>query len=228
MHFPKYFLAIVAVVATCQMVRISPVHADTAADNTSAAEQATSPSEREAFARDFAQKVLAILQDPKKSFAGRKDILRQAFSNSVDIDWIARFVIGKSWNNATPEQQKRYTTLYRKYLTDTYVASFAENPDKRIRDIKIFGVNNAENESDFTVRTEMRLADAQDLRVDYLVREEDTHYKVIDIAIEHVSLIITHREEFDALAASKGIDGVIAALEKKLDKNEVTITLSMN
>lgn len=211
MRFLPYTLALLALVSMCQS---SPVWA-------------VDHQEKEAFAHDFAQKVLAILQDPKKSYGDRKDILRQAFSNSVDIDWIAKFVLGKTWNAATDEQKMRYTELYRKYLTETYVSNFADNPDRRISDIKIFGINEAED-NDFTVRTEMRLADAENLQVNYLVRENDGRYKVLDITIENVSLIATHRAEFNDLAAAQGIDGVIAKLEQKIRLDTPTMTLSMN
>ena len=186
-------------------------------------------AEHEAFAHSFAQTVLAIIQDTKKSYADRKELLRTAFSKSVDIDWIARFVLGKTWTKATPEQREHYTALYRKFLTETYVSNFAENPDKRIRDIKIFAINNANDEpeeSDFTVRTEMMLADMENLKVNYLVREEEGHYKVRDFSIENVSLITTHRSEFDEIAASGGIDGVISNLEKRLSDPKADIKLS--
>jgi len=188
-------------------------------------------AEHEVFAHDFAQTVLAIIQDTKKSYADRKEVLRTAFAKSVDMDWIAKFVLGKQWSTATPEQRERYTTLYRKFLTETYVANFAENPDKRIRDIKINNIINAsdaaEDESDFTVRTEMMLADSEDLKVSYLVREEEGHYKVRDIAIENVSLIATHRSEFGAITATSGVDGVIAHLESALNQPK-DMTVSMN
>ena len=187
-------------------------------------------AKHEAFAHSFANTVLAVIQDTKKSYAERKDVLRTAFSKSVDIDWIAKFVLGKSWANATPQQRERYTALYRKFLTETYVANFAENPDKRIRDIKIYGVNtNDESDTnDFTVRTQMMLADMENLKVNYLVREDDGHYKVRDIAIENVSLIATHRSEFTAIASASGVDGVIAHLEQRLENPQAPISLSMN
>jgi len=185
--------------------------------------------DHEAFAHNYAQTVLAIIQDTKKSYADRKEVLRTAFAKSVDINWIAKFVLGKQWANATDDQRERYTALYRKFLTETYVANFAENPDKRIRDIKIYGVNSEDDspeEHDFTVRTEMQLADQENLKVNYLVREEDGHYKVRDFSIENVSLIATHRSEFGALAASGGVEGVIQHLEKALEKPDTI--LSMN
>ena len=205
-----------------------------------AAEQVvTKHVEHEAFARSFSQTVLAIIQDTKKSYADRKEVLRTAFANSVDIDWIAKFVLGKTWANATPEQRERYTELYRKFLTETYVSNFAENPDKRIRDIKIYSVNgdeeddeddkkDEEKDSSFTVHTEMMLADMENLKVNYLVREEGGKYRVRDIAIENVSLIATHRSEFSAIAVSGGIDSVISDLEQKLRQPKSTISLSMN
>jgi phospholipid transport system substrate-binding protein len=175
-----------------------------------------------AFARDFAQKVLAIIQDPKKNYADRKDVLRRAFANSVDIDWIARFVIGAKWNSATPEQKEIYMALYRKFLTETYVSNFAENPDKRIRDIKIFGVKES-NDTDFTVRTEMQLANMENVKVNYLVSEKEGRYKVRDIAIENVSLITTHRSQFTNLASSRGIEGVISKLKQLIGENKAVI-----
>ena len=181
-----------------------------------ASEKSESLKAKEDYARHFAQMVLAIVQDTKKSFDDRKGVLRTAFSKSVDIDWIARFVLGNGWARANAEQRERYMDLYRKYLTESYVANFAENPDKRIRDIKIFNVNET-NEQDFTVRTEMMLADMENLKVNYLVNDNDTHYKVRDIVIENVSLITTHRSEFSRLATDKGVDGVITELQHRLE-----------
>jgi len=181
---------------------------------------------REAFAHGFAQTVLAILQDTKKNYSDRKDVVRQAFAKSVDIDWIAKFVLGSQWRTATDEQKARYTMLYKKYLTETYVSNFADNPDKRIRDIKIFGVSDS-TDSDFNVRTEMQLADSENMKVNYLVRETNGKYKILDIAIENVSLITTHRGEFSKLAAKSGVDGVIATLEKLASK-PAEMKMSMN
>ena len=204
------------------LLLLSPVsaHADDGAP--------TRHSQHEAFAHSFANTVLAIIQDTKKNYAERKEILRTAFAKSVDIDWIAKFVLGKSWASATPEQRDRYTQLYRKFLTETYVSNFAENPDKRIRDIKIDSINGdteVAQEDDFTVRTEMMLASQENLKVSYLVHEEEKHYKVRDIAIENVSLINTHRSEFSHIAANGGVDGVISELEQKLEHGDTKAPL---
>ena len=180
------------------------------------------------FAHDFADKVLAILQDTRKSFSENRDVLERAFSKSVDINWIARFVLGHSWSAATPEQKEEYTALYRKYLTKSYVSNFAGgNSDRRIRDIKILGVND-EQADIFTVRTQIMLANSDNLKVNYLVHDEGGHYKVLDIIIENVSLIETHRAEFAEMAGKIGVEGVIQKLAHLVDSPIAPIRLSMN
>lgn len=211
---------------SCLLLALGMVHLPArAAEEAAVASQGL--RDHETFARDFATKVLAIIQDAKKSYGDRKDVLRTAFAKSVDIDWIARFVLGKAWSGASDDQKTRYAALYRTYLTETYVANFAENPDKRIRDIKILGISDSHDDT-FTVRTEMMLADFENVNVNYLVREKEGKYKVLDIAIENVSLIATHRAEFTNLAAAHGIDGVISRLEQLVKNGADSITLSMN
>lgn len=192
-----------------------------------AAENKTSEihAQRVDFANNFANIVLAIISDQKKSYDSRKENLERAFSKSVDIDWIAKFVIGRTWNAASEEQREKYTELYREFLTKTYVENFAENPDKRISGIKILTVNDGVD-SNFTVATQMQLTNQDKLNVNYLVREKEGRYKVLDIAIENVSLINTHRAEFTTIATSRGLDGVIAKLNE-LVSGKSTIALSM-
>lgn len=182
--------------------------------------------ERESFARDFAQTVITILHDPKTAYNNRKDILRRAFSASVDIDWIAKFVIGRSWKNATDNQKEQYTSLYKKFLTETYVSSFAENPANSIFNIKILSVADEEKEA-FTVHTRMMMMNQNNIKVDYRVSDKDNSYKVVDIIIENVSLINSHRAEFGALATANGIDSVIQKLEQLLAHGKQEVAISM-
>jgi phospholipid transport system substrate-binding protein len=223
MHKINHAVALLALVGACQFAEGAMVSAR--ADEV----QATPVSAaRENFARMFAQQVMNILQDSKKQYDDRKNVLRQAFANSVDIDWIARFVLGRSWSTATPEQRERYTALYRRYLTESYVTRFAEDSHNTIRDIAILGVHD-EAENDFTVRTKMRLANLDTLGVSYLVRDKGGSYQVVDIAIENISLITTHRAEFSALADTRGVDGVVAKLEELLGSGTPPpVKMSMN
>jgi ABC-type transporter MlaC component len=54
--------------------------------------------------------------------------------------------------------------------------------------------------------------------VDYTVRQDGKAYKVIDIAVEGISLRATQRTEFNSIVSSKGTDYLISALQKQAAK----------
>jgi phospholipid transport system substrate-binding protein len=182
--------------------------------------------EKRDFVRHMAQDALSILHDPKKSFSNRKETLENAFITVVDIQWIARFVLGRNWNNATEEQQQRYTSLYRKYLTKAYISTFNEDPKRKIRDIRIISVSDTENEK-FSVRTELHLVSKEVVKVDYVVRDKDNRYKVIDIAIQGVSLLNSHREQFTDIASAKGVEAVIGELEQMIGQTKYAMAAQL-
>ncbi len=188
--------------------------------------QAEKYEKRQALAHTMANLVISILRDQKKSDTDRKYSLEQGFANVVDIDWIAKFVLGYNWRNATEEQRQVYTKLYRQYLTKVYVENYAESSDRRISDIKVLGISDGED-GNYMSHTEILLTDGHNMKVDYMVSERENSNKIVDVVIEGVSLLSTHRSDFSALAANKGVDGVIARLQQ-LVSEPGRINLSMN
>ena len=213
MAFPKHFLPIAAL---CIAVLCAPAAWAQPADS----------QEKEALVNNMANTVLCILKDQKKSAADRESLLQRGFANVVDIDWIAQFVLGSAWKTATPEQQQRYTELYRASLTNSYISNYAENSERRILDIKPLGIVDSESGT-FTARTEIVLSGSERLKVDYLVGKKDGGYKIRDVIIENVSLLATHREQFREIAAERGVTAVIAKLEQLVHPEKQPITLSM-
>lgn len=179
-----------------------------------------------AFARDVAQSVLTIIRDRNTPLAGKKAQLEQQFNKVVDINWIARYVIGQSWDASTPAQQMQYTSLYRQYLTGTYLASFDEESEHNLRDIQITGITSKDSATTI-VQTEMVMADGNNMNIEYLISSQTGRYQIIDITLEGVSLLKTHHSELSALASAQGMNGVIGKLQQMVSKNPGSVTLSM-
>lgn len=173
---------------------------------------------RQELASRMATMTLAILKDTRAPEGDRKSNLERSFAKVVDTDWIAKFVLGSNWRKASEEQRNLYTELYRNYLAQLYVSNYAENPDRKVTDIKVLGVTDSEaDDTKFTARTEVVLSNAERLKVDYLVSGAPGQYKIVDVIIEGVSLLATHRAEFSKIAANKGIGGVIEKLKQNLN-----------
>lgn len=165
------------------------------------------------MAREMANITLTMITDHTKKQSERLETLKRGFSTIVDTKWIARFVLGPSWRKANEEQRTRYTALYKEFLMQTYISTYAEKKDQQVTDITVLDVKD-EADNNFTTRTEVMLSSGKRLRVDYLVKAEGDENKIIDVVIEGVSLLSTHRSEFTQVAAAGGVDGVIAKLEK--------------
>lgn len=184
---------------------------------------------REELARSMANMTLSVIKDQRASAADRQDNLKRSFARVVDIDWIARFVAGSAWRAADEAQRARYTKLYRDYLSGMYVSNYAESSDRKVTGITVTGIRNSDaDDSRFTAATEVEISCKYTLKVDYLVAaQESGGYKIIDVIIEGVSLLATHRAEFGKIAASGGLEGAIARLEQLASAEKKTITLSM-
>jgi len=53
--------------------------------------------------------------------------------------------------------------------------------------------------------------------VDYRVRKFDGQFKVVDVNVEGISMLHTHRVEFASVINRKGVDGLIADLRSRVD-----------
>jgi phospholipid transport system substrate-binding protein len=51
--------------------------------------------------------------------------------------------------------------------------------------------------------------------LDYSMRKTEKGWKIYDIVVEGVSLVLTYRSEFDAVVKQDGIDGLIKRLAQK-------------
>ena len=53
--------------------------------------------------------------------------------------------------------------------------------------------------------------------VDFRVRKRDEGYKVIDVSVEGISMLHTHRVEFASVVNRKGIDGLLDDLRARVE-----------
>lgn len=136
--------------------------------------------------------------------------LEKLFVTNVDIAWVGRFVLGRYWRQATPEQRTRYLKEYQDFIVNNYAGRFA---DYTGGSYKLTGSSD-DGEGQYTVSMLMISSDRQEVVVDYRVHTtEDGELKIFDVVVEGVSLINTQRSEFASLLASKDLEYLIGQLK---------------
>ena len=73
-------------------------------------------------------------------------------------------------------------------------------------------------QSDVFVRTNITGERGRKLKVDWRVRRIDDRYKIIDVVVEGVSMLVTQKAEFGAVLRQRGVDGLIGILRSQLDR----------
>lgn len=143
-----------------------------------------------------------------------RNLLREGF----DLPFIARFALGTNWRRATAEQRSDYLGVFGEYVVRTYSSRLGGYSGEAMN---IVAARRA-GERDSVVETEIVRPSGPPLTAEWRVRVIDGEYRIIDIAVEGISMAVTMRSEFSAVVESKGIDGLIAALQLRANKMPAT------
>lgn len=65
------------------------------------------------------------------------------------------------------------------------------------------------------MRTEIIRPDGPKVSVDYLLTNRSGEWKVYDVIIENVSLVVTYRSEYSAIIKRDGMDGLLKQLSDR-------------
>ncbi len=153
------------------------------------------------FVISTSDKVITILKN-KSNDSTKENQLTEVFTNVMDIDWIARFAIGKNWQGLSVDQQNQYLANYRKYLISSYVPIFKKYNGQALN---IKGIKNIGNDQ-YLVQTEIKSGDSNvPYKVEYRVKHTEGIYKIRDIVAEGVSMINTQRSDFSSIIAERGV-----------------------
>lgn len=166
--------------------------------------------EAEKFVKDLSLDAIKLLKsnlDDKQ----KQDKLTKLFTNSVDMDWMGKFVTGKYWRSMTSEQKQKYAASYKKFLIASYIPKFKEYTNQEIKINRV----TADEDNVFLAQTDIVAADSTKIAVDYkLKKASNGKFLIIDIIAEGISLITTQRDDFGSVLAREGVDELIAKLGK--------------
>ena len=166
----------------------------------------------EALVKDTTDKVLEVLQkekaqideDPNRLYG----IVDQYIIPHFDFRRMSRRVLGKYWHRATGEQQNEFVSQFQTLLVHTYSAALREYSDQKIE----FLASRSRSEGEVSVRTQIVQSGSPPIPIDYEMYKPDGEWKVYDISIDGVSLVINYRSTFASEIRSNGVDGLIERL----------------
>jgi phospholipid transport system substrate-binding protein len=178
------------------------------------AEAAALPASPQDNVRSLYQTLLAAMKDARTlGESGRYARLAPVVVRVFDIALMARLSIGPSWAGLNEAQRQRATESYGRYISAVYADRFDSYDGQRF-------IVNGEQPASFGVLVESHIikAKGEPVKVDYIMRRNGQGWLISDIYLDSaISEVATRRSEFAAILRKEGIDGLIAALNRKAD-----------
>jgi phospholipid transport system substrate-binding protein len=177
------------------------------------------------FIQDLGDKALAILSDKSITAEQRNEKFRHMMHDSFDLATIGRFVIGRNWHAATPEQQKEYMKLFEQLVVKTYSDRFALYTGEGFRARAV----TPEGDRDFIVNSDITHPDGSPpTAVDWRLRQKESKLGIIDVVVEGVSMSVTQRQEYSSVIERNGgnIDGLLDVMRQHLQEPPKTAAVN--
>jgi phospholipid transport system substrate-binding protein len=145
--------------------------------------------------------------------SGRFTQLEPVIRRTFDIPSMARLSVGSSWASFTDAQRQQVTESFGRYISAIYADRFDSYAGQTLQ---VTGEQPAA--AGVMVRSQIVRANGEPVHVDYMMRRNGESWLVSDIYLDGaISEVGTRRSEFAAILKSQGIDGLIAALNRKAD-----------
>ncbi|MCP3672895.1 MAG: ABC transporter substrate-binding protein [Gammaproteobacteria bacterium] len=125
---------------------------------------------------------------------------------------ISRKVLGKHARKVTPEQKKQFADAFRFYMIRFYSKAFASYTNQTF---EYLAAPETAGKKRVTVKTKLVQSGGQPIPIDYKMQRSGDSWKIIDLKIEGISMVISNRSQFGNQISHDGIDTVIAKLEYK-------------
>ena len=168
------------------------------------------PSE---FINSISDEASEILSS-KLSESEKVSKLKMIAEESVDIDGVGLYTLGKYRKTLTNEQKEEYKKLFREYFLKSFSGRLVVYNDAKIAVIS----EEVKNEKYTIVYSKLiGTTDRPEVKIDWRVYTKDPENPLIrDLVIEGLSLARTQKEEFNSIIANNG--GNIEALFENLNK----------
>ncbi|NIA68674.1 ABC transporter substrate-binding protein [Pelagibius litoralis] len=185
--------------------------------------QALDTTQAAGFLNDLQEQAASRLGDTSISDKEKEDLFRKLFNSNFDVPAIGRFVIGRYWRAASPEDQKSFLAVFEDAMVQRFLPLLAENSSERFQIGNV--IPDSRNENMALIDSRISRAEGEPYKVSWRVREKNGDFKILDIVAEGVSMAITLRSEYGTVLKNNGgkLPPLTEALREKVSRGAFTL-----
>lgn len=163
--------------------------------------------------QDTSTRMLASLKAEKEAIRNDPGRLQALVSEIVspyfDFQRMSQWVLGRAWVSASDVQREHFVSEFSTLLMRTYGRALAEYSDEKIIYLPFTYEDGSKKAQ---VRTEIVQPGVAPIPVSYSMYLRDGEWKVYDVSIDGVSLVLNYRSTFGRVIKNEGLDVLIEQL----------------
>lgn len=165
------------------------------------------------FVRSLADNAINTVARADISDSERQSRFRALFTANVDLNSVGRFILTRYWNKATPDQRQEFLALFEDVAVYTWATKFKDYSGEAMT---VLGVRQEADEVFVDSTLEQR--QGPPVMVIWRLNKTPAGYRVVDLTVEGISMVLTYRSEYTSVIQRSGGDvgALLTAMRAKV------------
>jgi phospholipid transport system substrate-binding protein len=146
-------------------------------------------------------------------FQGRYDKLDAVVKKTHDLPKIARIVVGKQWEELTPEQQTKLEDAVSRLSVSAYAYNFKDFSGETFSFIS----EEETGRGGVVIHSNLKIPGDRDVKFDYMMKKKDDTWQIINIIADGVSDLALKRSDYTSVLTREGFDALLAKINEKIE-----------
>jgi phospholipid transport system substrate-binding protein len=167
------------------------------------------PNNPEELLRNKWDAIISSLQKKDIYQKAKEKQISKIVSSIFDFPLMAKLTLGrKHWPKLTPPQRDKFTQLFTERLKKSYREKIALYKDEKV----LFKPKEQKKKTIY-IPSELTYKDKK-VAILYKLRKVDKRWKIYDVEIQGVSILLTYRSQFDEILRRGTVKDLLSRLEK--------------
>ncbi len=159
--------------------------------------------------------ILDVLRQPELGGLEKKELVSGMMQEFLNVESMSRRTLASHWQEASVEQQQRFSDLFVKILEGTYLNRIGDYSGGNVEYLK------QRVKGDQAIIETLIVAEELEIPVDYMMIYVDNTWQVFDLVIEGVSLVRNYRSSYGEIIRRDGYDGLLTLMAEKVEAMNV-------
>ena len=163
------------------------------------------------------RELLDVMKQAKAlGYKGRYQRLAPVVISSYDLPFISKVVVGRYWNEFSPEQREQFVSTFTKLSIATYANQFNGYSGEHFKTISA----EESTRGRLLIKTVLIKSDGEEVALDYMLHQNEHHWQIINVIAQGVSDLSLKRAQYTSYLKKEGFAALLQKLNDKIKSYE--------